>query len=120
MTRTVLNPRRHHELMDFRFWNIDFTVGIGRDLRADGGNDNPIQELFINAGKTGTGMETMSRDAAVLISIALQHGAPIETMRRAITRNVDGSPQGPIGRLLDLLAEDTKAPLCEPVKEEKI
>lgn len=106
MTRNVLSNRRHHELIEFGFWNIDFTVGIGRDVRADGGNSYPIQELFINAGKTGAAMETMSRDAAVLMSIALQHGAPIETMRRAVTRNVDGTPQGPIGKLLDLLAED--------------
>jgi ribonucleoside-diphosphate reductase alpha chain len=105
MTRNILNSRRHHELMEFQFWNIDFTVGIGRDPGADGGNAEPVQELFINAGKTGAAMETMSRDAAVLMSIALQHGAPIETMRRAVTRNVDGSPQGPIGKLLDLLAE---------------
>lgn len=105
MTRKVLNPRRHHELLEFVFWNLDFTVGIGRD-REDDPDHGPIKELFINAGKTGTSMETMSRDAAVLMSIALQHGAPIETMRKAVTRNVDGSPQGPIGALLDILAQE--------------
>lgn len=103
MTRKVLQPRRHHQLLEFSFWNIKFTVGIGRD-RDDDPDYGVIQELFINAGKTGTSMETMSRDAAVLMSIALQHGAPVETMRKAVTRNVDGSPQGPIGQLLDLLA----------------
>ena len=105
MTRTTLNNRRHHEILEFEFWNIDFTVGIGRDMKPGSDAVEQIQELFISAGKSGAAMETMSRDAAVLISIALQHGAPIETMRHAITRNVDGSPQGPIGHLLDLLAE---------------
>lgn len=104
MTRKVLDNRRHHELLEFGFWNIEFTVGIGRD-RADNPIHGRIQELFINAGKSGAAMETMSRDAAVLMSIALQFGAPIDTMRRAITRNVDGSPSGPIGHLLDLLGE---------------
>jgi hypothetical protein len=104
MTRRVLNNRRHHEVREFKFWNVDFTVGIGRDVRA-GSNSEPIQELFINSGKTGVQMETLARDSAVLLSIALQYGAPIEIMRRAITRNVDGSPSGPIGHLLDLLGD---------------
>jgi hypothetical protein len=102
MTRRILNNRRHHEVLEFRFWNVDFTVGVGRDAR-EGSSVEPIQELFINAGKTGVQMETLARDSAVLLSIALQYGAPIEIMRRAITRNVDGSPSGPIGHLLDLL-----------------
>lgn len=104
MTRRILNNRRHHEVLEFDFWHIDFTVGIGRD-RSDDPIHGPIRELFINAGKTGVQMETLARDSAVLMSIALQHGAPLETMRRAITRNVDGSPSGPIGHLLDLLGD---------------
>lgn len=105
MTRNVLNNRRSHQRLSFSFWNINFQVGIGRDVKL-GLVLDPVQEIFIDAGKSGTEMQTMSRDAAVLMSIALQHGAPIETMRHAVTRNVDGSPQGPIGALLDLLAED--------------
>ena len=37
------------------------------------------------------------------MSIALQHGVPIETIRRALLRNRDGSACGPLGTALDLL-----------------
>ncbi len=104
MSREILKSRRAHEIVEFSFWNVDFVVGVGR--RA---SDGAIRELFINSGKTGASMETMSRDCAVLLSIALQHGTPIDTMRKAISRNADGTPQGPIGVLLDMLSDEEQA-----------
>lgn len=103
--RSILPNRRCHELIDFDFWGVDFTAGLGRVSDKDGRPKGSVQEIFMNAGKEGTAIDVMSRDAAVMISIALQHGAPIETLRHAITRNADGTPQGPVGRLLDLLAQ---------------
>jgi hypothetical protein len=46
----------------------------------------------------------VARDAAILTSICLQHGASVETIRHALTRNSDGSASGPLGVVLDLLA----------------
>jgi hypothetical protein len=32
------------------------------------------------------------------------HGSSVDTLRHALTRNGDGSPSGPLARVLDLLA----------------
>jgi hypothetical protein len=40
----------------------------------------------------------------VVLSIALQHGAHLDELRHAISRNSHGAPLGPIGTLLDALA----------------
>jgi hypothetical protein len=45
-----------------------------------------------------------ARDSAVVASLALQRGVPPETIRRALTRNGDGSASGALGTLLDMLA----------------
>jgi hypothetical protein len=59
--------------------------------------------VFLNADKIGTGIETQARDAAITASLYFQQGGSPETLRRALTRNSDGSASGPLGRLLDLL-----------------
>ena len=41
-----------------------------------------------------------------VIAIALQHGAKIETLRSAMKRNPNGAAASPLGRLLDLIAEE--------------
>jgi len=46
-----------------------------------------------------------ARDAAVAASLLLQHGCPVDTLRRALMRNADGSASGPLAHALDLLAE---------------
>jgi hypothetical protein len=46
-----------------------------------------------------------ARDAAVAASLLLQHGCHLDTLRRALTRNSDGSASGPLAHALDLLAE---------------
>lgn len=98
MTRAILPNRRTHETVRFDHWGMSYVAGLGREK--PGG---AIQEVFINCGKSGTQSETLARDSAVLLSIALQHGVPIEEMRHAITRNADGKPSGPIGALLDVM-----------------
>lgn len=98
MTRQHLATRRHHEAFDFRHWGRKFIAGIGRDDRGQ------IREVWINTGKSGEQMETLARDSAVLISIALQYGVPMEDLRKAIMRDADGNASGPIGKLLDCLA----------------
>jgi hypothetical protein len=108
MTRTPLPARRHHETFTFEHWGQDYAVGIGS---IDGYTP---QEIFLNCSKSGWAAETLARDSAVLMSIALQHGVTLEEMRRAITRNLDGTASGPIGLLLDLLMARPGAPPAEP------
>jgi ribonucleoside-diphosphate reductase alpha chain len=96
--RERLPNRRGHELVDFEHCGIRYTAGIGR---FDGGR---LAEIFLNTAKHGTAVDTNARDAAVAASLLLQHGCPIGPLRRALTRNADGSASGPLARALDLLA----------------
>lgn len=100
MPRTTLPNRRAHEVFKFHHWGLSYIVGLGRATE-----DAPITEIFLNSGKSGEQAQTLARDSAVLLSLALQHGTPIATMQKAITRNADGTPSGPIGQLLDIIAQ---------------
>jgi ribonucleoside-diphosphate reductase alpha chain len=76
--RHRLPNRRGHELVDFEHCGIRYTAGIGRF------SDGRLAEIFLITAKHGTAVDTNSRDAAVAASLLLQHGRPIETLRRAL------------------------------------
>lgn len=99
MARNSLPNRRPHESMQVEFAGQEFTVGLGRD---DGG---AIAEIFVGARKAGSALDSAARDAGILISLALQHGVSLETMRHASTREADGSPSSLVGAVLDALPE---------------
>jgi ribonucleoside-diphosphate reductase alpha chain len=80
-----------------RFWNQPFTVTVGFY------SDGTIGEVFIDAGKSGQDIQNTARDAAVVLSLALQHGTPIETIRHAVTRNSAGGPASILGAIVDAL-----------------
>jgi hypothetical protein len=46
----------------------------------------------------------ITRDAGVATSLALQFGMPLETLRRAVLRDPDGTASSPLGAALDLVA----------------
>lgn len=104
MTRAILPQRRPHEAFSFIHWDRKFIAGIGRPYP-----NGPIREVWINTGKSGEQMETLARDAAVLLSLALQYGTPLEAMQKAIMRDLDGKASGPIGALVDLLIGPTES-----------
>ena len=97
--RQRLPNRRGHELLDFEHGGIRYTAGAGRF------ENGRLAEIFLSAGKRGTAVDVNARDAAVAASLLLQHGCHVDTLRRALTRNSDGSASGPLARALDLLAE---------------
>jgi hypothetical protein len=65
--------------------------------------DGKIGEVFVNAAKVGSEAESIARDGAILLSLAIQHSVPIDTIRHAIGRNEDGSPSTIIGTVVDEL-----------------
>jgi len=96
--RQRLPQRRSHEVIDFKHAGHRYTAGVGFF------EDGRLAEIFINVpGRAGSGIEAVARDAATVASIALQYGTPAETIRRALTRNADGTASGPLGAVLDLL-----------------
>ena len=98
MTRRVLPQRRPAETFDLRFWNQPFTVTVG--FYPDG----TPGEVFIDSRKTGGDVEAIARDAAVVLSLALQHGTPLVTIQRAVTRNAKGEAASILGAIADRLA----------------
>lgn len=98
--REVLPQRRRAETfrltMDAHS-QFDVTVGFYPDGR--------IGEVFINGGKSGSAVEAIARDSAVLLSLALQHGVPIDVMKGAITRERNNWPMTIIGAVIDKLVE---------------
>jgi hypothetical protein len=96
-TRRRLPNRREHELLEFEYGGIRYTAGIGRF------EEGTPAEVFLNTRKHRTAVDTNARDAAVAVSLLLQHGCPPETLRRALMRNADSSASGPLARALDHL-----------------
>ena len=68
---------RASESFTFEVNGLLFTATISRFT------DGRIGELFLNNHKYGNQSDTNARDAAILLSFALQHGADIEAVRRA-------------------------------------
>lgn len=102
MTREALPARRLSETFEFDHITPSYvvfpykaTVGYYMDGRPG--------EVFLSAAKTTTDMDTAARDAAILLSFALQFGAPAEAMRAAMSRDAEGVPMGVIGTLLDIM-----------------
>lgn len=103
MTRERLPDRRGHEVVEFLHRGIRYTFGIGRY------DDRKVAEVFVCAAKSGADAHLVAHDAAVTISLLLQHGCPIETIQHALGREEDGSPQGPFGVLVDYLVAEATA-----------
>jgi hypothetical protein len=98
MTRRILPQRRSAETFHLRFWNQPVSVTVGYY------DDGTPGEIFVDAGKTGQDVQSTARDAAVVLSIAMQHGATVDTIQHALTRLGDGSPASILGVIIDRLS----------------
>src|SRR5262245_15893488 len=101
MTRKTLPQRRYAETFNMTFGgqNREYTVTVGYY----GWGTREVGEVFITGAKTGSDAEAIARDGAILLSIALQFGAPLETIAHAITREGNGAPSTIIGAVIDRL-----------------
>jgi ribonucleoside-diphosphate reductase alpha chain len=99
-TRRRLPNRRGHELLSFEHGGIHYTGGVGRFENGE------LAEIFLTTAKHGTAVDVSARDAAIAASLLLQHGCHVDTLRKALTRNSDGSASGPLAGALDLLVEE--------------
>jgi ribonucleoside-diphosphate reductase alpha chain len=97
-------------VLDFEHGGFSYTAGVG--FFDDAGQQTA--EIFLTTAKHGTVLDTNARDAAIAASLLLQHGCPLDTLRRALTRNADGSASGPLAHVLDLLDEQTNQKLGAP------
>jgi hypothetical protein len=93
--RQRLPNRRPSEFLDFESMGMKFTASVSRDWTGK------ILELFVDNHKCGSSIGTLVRDAAIIFSFAVQHGADPEAIRRALGRSSDGRALGPLAEALD-------------------
>ncbi|MGC2319102.1 MAG: hypothetical protein WA615_21830 [Bradyrhizobium sp.] len=96
--RQRLSDRRASESFTFEVGGLRFTATISRFP------DGRIGELSLNNHKFGNQSDTNARDAAIVLSFALQHGADIDEIRKALCRDGQGRALGLVGAALDLIA----------------
>jgi hypothetical protein len=98
--RERLPNRRFSETFDLEVAGLRYTATVSRFA------DGSIGELFLNNHKSNSAADTNARDAAITFSIAVQHGADPEVIRKALCRDSQGRASGPLGVALDLIAGD--------------
>lgn len=101
-SRRRLQNRRPAESFGFEVEGLRFTATVGRF------SDGTIGELFLNTDKTGTTLDTIARDSAIVLSFAVQFGADLDAIRSALCRDSAGRALGPVGAALDLLLAEQR------------
>jgi hypothetical protein len=94
MRRTLPNRRRAE------------TIAFERDgarfvLTAGFYPDGCLGEIFLNADRANSLLDFLMSDAAILASLALQHGCPLDEIRHALKRDARGVAASPIGAAVD-------------------
>jgi ribonucleoside-diphosphate reductase alpha chain len=102
--RQRLPDRRRSIVISFECRGLFYTLG------ASWFDDNQLGEVFVGNHRAGSHADSCAKDAAILASIALQYGAPLDVLRKALLRDGQGCPSTPIGCALDLLAGEEVAP----------
>ena len=80
MSRRRLPNRRVSQTYSFRWQGMDFIATVSRFP------DGKLAEIFLSNGKIDSTADVIARDSAVLCSIALQFGADVEVLRKALLR----------------------------------
>jgi hypothetical protein len=98
--RQRLPNRRPAEHFSFTCNGLSYTASIGR-------LEGRVLEVFISNSKAGSHSDAACKDAAVVCSIALQFGVPLETIRHALLRDANGVAASALGVALDLVAVES-------------
>ena len=103
MTRHRIPNRRASQIVEVEFRGKIHTVNYHMDAAG------LIREVFIRHPKLSSDAEDDARDVAVILSLALQYGAPVDVISGALTRDDEGKPVGIGGAVLDALIADGAA-----------
>jgi len=98
--RQRLPNRRSCENFNLNVGGQRYCVSIGRF------GNGELAEIFITNGKVGSDADAAAKDSAVVASIALQFGVPVDVIRHALLRDAQGRASSPLGCALDILAKD--------------
>jgi hypothetical protein len=95
--RQRLPNRRASTNFSFECAGLTYTPSYSRFT------DGRLGEVFLQNHKSNSAADTNARDSAIAFSIAVQHGADPEVIRRALSRDGQGRATGPLGAALDLI-----------------
>lgn len=102
MTRISLPNRRYAETFDINCLGSVYTVQVGYYP------DGRVGEVFINSIRVGSQADINARDAAVLLSLAIQHGISPEDLLGSLTHDANGDPEGVVGIIVEAVVEGIK------------
>src|SRR5262245_60590898 len=110
MERMVLPQRRPSITfnMTYGLQNTAYGITVGYPSL----NNKIVREVFINGARTGTDMDAITRDAAILLSLALQHGVDLGIIAKAMTRdgdNENNKASSIIGAIVDRIIANEEA-----------
>ena len=96
--RSRLPNKRASETISFERDGSQYqmTVGFYPDGRPG--------EIFLNHDRGDSLLDVLTSDAAILASLALQHGCTLETIAHALKRDARGVAASPIGAAVDKIA----------------
>jgi ribonucleoside-diphosphate reductase alpha chain len=103
-TRRRLPARRASETFALECAGLAYIATISRF------DDGGLGEIFLTTTKAGSSAGAVASDSAIMCSIALQLGADITTLRKALCRDARGNASGPLGVALDMLAIEDGSP----------
>ncbi|PNG27021.1 hypothetical protein [Methylocella silvestris] len=101
MTRETLPNRRTSISFDLFYGQMLYSVTFAvypKTMR--------VAEIFLTLDrKVGAAVEGIARDSLILASFALQHGASLEELRAAMTRDHAGAASSVAGAAIDAVAD---------------
>ncbi len=100
MARQRLPNRRRQTVLDVEHGGSVLTVGIGYFADARPG------EVFVSTNLSGSELDALLNDAAILVSRCLQFGDTLEDLAEAMGRLGDKkTPASPLARILDAVTK---------------
>src|SRR4051812_44856822 len=95
--RRILPNRRGSHVLEFTFKGARYRAGYSFFP------NGALAEIFLTTGKPNSEADVCANDSAILASIGLQHGVPLQTIRHALLRAPDGSAAGALSHALTLI-----------------
>lgn len=95
--RRRLPHRRGAVALDIEHAGHRYRMHVGHFL------DGAVGEVFLDAARQNSTLDAFAADAAILLSLLLQHGATPAEIGHALRRSSNGAPASLIGAVVDQL-----------------
>jgi hypothetical protein len=101
-TRNRLPNRRACETFSLKVAGLQYTCSVGRF------SDGRLAEIFLTNHRAGSDAVAAANDSAVVCSIALQYGVPLDIIRKSLMRDGRGQARTPLAAALDIIAAEVR------------